>query len=53
MIGVMYMNKAENEKNDIPWIREHFPVDENAAKMEDDTLTETEFITRVLELEGK
>ena len=48
------MNRGENEKTiDIPWIREHFPEDENAAKTKDDTLTDTEFITRVLELEGK
>ena len=48
------MNRGENEKTiDIPWIKEHFPEDENTAKTKDDALTDTEFITRVLELEGK
>ncbi|MCR5675218.1 MAG: hypothetical protein K6G16_05845 [Lachnospiraceae bacterium] len=48
------MNRGENEKTiDIPWIKERFPEDENAAKTKDDALTDTEFITRVLELEGK
>ena len=52
--GEHMTNNVENEKAiDIPWIKEHFPEDENAAKAEDDTLTDTEFITRVLELEGK
>ena len=48
------MNKAESEKTiDIPWINEHFPEDENVDEAKGDTLTDTEFITRVLELEGK
>ncbi len=48
------MNKAESEKTiDIPWIKEHFLEDENAVKTIDDTLTDTEFFTRVSELEGK
>ncbi len=48
------MNAKENERMiDIPWINEHFPEDENTAEAKDDTLTDTEFITRVLELEGK
>ena len=47
-------NNVENEKTiEIPWIKEHFPEGENAVKTIDDTLTDTEFITRVLELEGK
>ena len=47
-------NNVENEKTiEIPWIKEHFPEDENAAEAKGDTLTDTEFITRVLELEGK
>ena len=47
-------NNAENEKSiEIPWIKEHFPEDEIVAEAKGDTLTDTEFITRVLELEGK
>ena len=52
--GEHMTNNVENEKTiEISWIREHFPEDENAAEAKGDTLTDTEFITRVLELEGK